>query len=405
MDIAINKVFMASIGLINRVKYSKTLYRVYFYIGSWLVNLLKLFLMTDDKLIVFNSFGGRKYDDSPKCIYEAMIKDPRFDDYQFVWAFINPDSFVIPRGKIIKCDTFTYFKTLLKARVWVTNSTMERGLRFKGSRTFYFNSWHGTPIKLMGRDIDKSNASFRSKGAKCPYDVFCAQSQFDADVFKKSFHVPEQAMKVIGLPRNDELVNNAGEERKNIVRELLGIPNDKKVILYAPTYREYAKDEYKNCVMAPPINLDKWKDSLGKEYVLLFRAHYEVVKVLNVTSNDFVKDVSAYPSLNDLMIVSDMLISDYSSIFFDYSIMGKPMLCFAYDYDEYQSRRGMYFDVREELDCIAMDAEEKVLEEILSLDIDKRNGVTVKFRNKYVTSFGFATKRSLDLIYETLEEV
>lgn len=389
---------MASIGLINYVKYSKTLYKVYFYIGSWLVNILKKIIRTDDKLIVFNSFGGRKYDDSPKCIYEAMIKDPRFEDYTFVWAFISPNKFEIPRGKKIKCDTFTYYKTLLKARVWITNSTMERGLSFKGSRTFYYNSWHGTPIKLMGGDISEKNPSFGTKRKRCPYDVFCAQSDFDADIFKRCFGVSNKAMKIIGLPRNDELAGEFDDERRKQIKTKIGISEDKKVILYAPTFREYTKDDNLNCILAPPAHFEKWKEVLSNDYVLLFRAHYEVVKTLNFNENEFVIDVSLYPSLNELLLVSDLLISDYSSIFFDYSITGKPMLCFAYDYEEYASKRGLYFDVRKELDSMNLTEEDAVISEIASINIEHRREVSIKFREKYVTNYGTATKESLELI-------
>ncbi len=391
---------MASLGLINRVKYLPWLYNIYFHLGTAAVRLLKLFVKKDERLIVFSSFGGRKYDDSPKCIYEAMIKDSRFDDYKMIWAFIQPEKYNIPRGEKVKTDTIAYYKTLLKARCWITNSTMERGLRFKDDSIFYYNSWHGTPIKLMGIDIDKSNLGFHSKKRDvCPYDVFCAQGEFDAEIFKRSFIVPENAMKIIGLPRNDELVNNTGEERKKRIKKQLGIALDKRVILFAPTFREYTKDKNLNCVIAPPIHLEKWKEELAEDYVLLFRAHYEVVKVMNIVTDDFVKDVSAYPILNDLMIVSDLLISDYSSIFVDYSIMGKPMLCFSYDYDEYQAKRGTYFDVREELECLGLDSEEKIFDEIKSMDIPKRMAISRRFRNKYVTSYGSATKLSLDLIY------
>lgn len=395
---------MASLSLINRVKYSPWLYNTYYYIGSLAVKVLGLFVRKDPKLIVISSFGGRKYDDSPKCIYEEMLNDKRFDGFRIVWAFMHPEQHDIPRGEKVKTDTLAYYKTLLKARCWITNSTMERGLSFKQKNVFYYNSWHGTPIKLMGSDINKDNKSFGSKGHGCPYDVFCAQSQYDADIFARSFGVPEKAMKIIGLPRNDELVNDAGEERRNKIKTELGINRDKNVILYAPTFREYTKDENLNCVIAPPINLKLWEEKLGRDYVLLFRAHYEVVKVMNVTSNEFVRDVSAYPVLNELMIVSDILISDYSSIYFDYSVMDKPMLCFAYDYDEYQSKRGMYFDIRKELDCMDLDTEEKVINEVLSIDIEKRDVVTKKFRNKYVTSFGSATKQSLDLIYKGVKK-
>jgi CDP-glycerol glycerophosphotransferase len=392
---------MASLSLINRVKYSSFLYNAYFHIGSIGVRLMRLFVRKDKSLIVFSSFGGRKYDDSPKCIYEEMLRDHRFDKYRIVWAFMNPDAHDIPRGDKVKLDTWAYYKTLLKARVWITNSTMERGLSFKGDSIFYYNSWHGTPIKLMGGDIREGNQSFGTKEKRCPYDVFCAQSEYDSDIFKRSFHVPDRAMKIIGLPRNDELINNAGEERKNRIKAQLGIPNDKRVILYAPTFREYSKDENLNCVIAPPIHLKRWKESLGHKFVLIFRAHYEVVKVMNVVSDEFVKDVSAYPSLNDLMIVSDVLISDYSSMFFDYSVMRKPMLCFAYDYDKYAKERGMYFDIREWLPNA--DNEDDLIKLIRDTDTTKECVATKKFQENFVTEYGSASKKSLDIIYDAIK--
>lgn len=396
---------MASLGLINRVKYSPFLYNIYYYLGSFTINILQLVVKKDPKLIVFSCYGGRKYDDSPKCIFEMMVRDSRFDDYKLVWTFMTPEKYNVVRGEKVKTDTFAYFITLLKARCWITNSTMERGLSIKHKDVFYYNSWHGTPIKLMGADISKDNKSFGSKDHKCPYDVFCAQSKYDADIFTRSFHIPENVMKIIGLPRNDELLNDADEYRRNKIKKALGIEENKKVILYAPTFREYTKDENMNCIMIPPVNFLKWKKQLSKEYVMLFRAHYEVVKVMNVISDDFFIDVSSYQNLNELMIASDMLISDYSSIYFDYSIMEKPMLCFAYDYNEYQANRGLYFDVRKELECIDMDTEEKVLYEILTMDTEKRKTITKSFRNKYVTSYGSATKQSLDLIFDGIASV
>ena len=256
----------------------------------------------------------------------------------------------------------------------------------------------------MGSDISKDNKSFGTKERNCPYDVFCAQGQYDAEIFKRSFGVPDNSMKIIGLPRNDELLNDVGEERKSQIKAKLGIDKKKKILLYAPTFREYTKDEKYNCIIAPPIHVERWKEKFSDDYILLFRAHYEVVKVMNLVSDDFVKDVSSYPDLNELMIISDILISDYSSIFFDYSVMGKPMLCFAYDYDEYQTKRGLYFDIRKELNCMDLDTEEKLIEEVTTMNEDYRKSIACSFRDKYIRSSGSATKQSLDLIFNEIKE-
>lgn len=304
-----------SVSLINRVKYNRAIYSLYAKIGSSIINLIKWLVPKDRKLIVFVSFGGRKFDDSPKAIYDQMLCDHRFDSYTLVWAFINPNNFSIPRGKKIKIDTLHYYITLLKAAIWITNSSVERGLNFKARNCFYFNSWHGSAIKVMGSDLDRENLSFRIKSGRkkeCRYDVFLAQGQFDVVVFGKAFGIPADRLHLIGLPRNDGLVKHQTTENKDRIRKILNIPDDKKLILYAPTFREYDKDHSKSCVLAPPINFVKWKQQLGEDYIFLLRAHYEVVSVMNFEENDFVKDVSSYPILEDLMIVSDLIVSDTS---------------------------------------------------------------------------------------------
>lgn len=377
------------------VKYVKWIYSLYFYLGSCALKVLKLFVRPDDKLILFISFGGRKFDDSPKAIYDKMIKDERFKDYCIVWAFTNPDAFDIPVGEKVKCDTLAYFLTALKARVWITNSTVERGLEFKGKHTFYFDTWHGTPIKKMGSDLGPSNKSFGTKG-NWSVDYFTCQGEFEADVFGRVFSkVGRDRMHVIGLPRNDVYANYTQEYMLSL-RKKMGIQADKKVILYAPTFREYDMTDTKEVKVLVPMKLEKWRKELGEDYLMLFRAHYEVAKGLNIKDDDFVREMSGYPQLEDLMIVSDLLISDYSSIFFDYSIMPKPMLTFCYDYDRYALERGMYFDIREWLP--GADNEDDLLTVIKTGKVSEQIAKTRAFQQKYVTAFGSATKKSLDVI-------
>jgi len=153
-------------------------------------------------------------------------------------------------------------------------------------------------------------------------------------------------------------------------------------------------------VFVPPLNLQRWQERLGKDFVLLFRAHYEVARVMGIEDNSFVKNVSAYPSLNELMMASDLLISDYSSIFFDYSVQAKPMLCYCYDYDKYSKKRGMYFDIREWIPSAS--DEEALLQLIENTDVTKVCESTKKFQEMYVTEFGHASEKSLNIIYNSI---
>ncbi|MDO4413688.1 MAG: CDP-glycerol glycerophosphotransferase family protein [Erysipelotrichaceae bacterium] len=382
--------------LVNLIKYSKAIYSVYYYAMNTVFNGMKLFEKTDEKLILFNSFAGRKYDDSPKAIFDLMKEDERFKDYKLVWALHHPEAYETDGAEKIKTDTPEYFKYALRARVWVSNSSFERGLHFKNRNTFFLNTWHGTPIKKMGSDIEHN----RSFGAKTmdTIDVMMAQSDFDADVFSRSFGIPKESFLKAGLPRNDQLANYTEADRDEF-RKKLGIPEGKKVILYCPTFREYDKDE-NGVILRMPMDLKKWQEKLGNEYVLLFRAHYEVAKAMGIEENEFVRNMTDYPSLNELMIASDLLISDYSSIFIDYSIMDKPMLHYTYDYDQYASLRGMYFDIRDYIS--GDDDEDALIDLILNLQFNKEVKKTGIFRNTYVQYYGNAAKAAVECIAENL---
>lgn len=149
------------------------------------------------------------------------------------------------------------------------------------------------------------------------------------------------------------------------------------------------------------MDLKKWRAELGDKYVLLFRVHYEVAKHMEIKDDDFVREMSGYPQLEDLMIVSDFLVSDYSSMFFDYSVMHKPMLAYCYDYEEYSEKRGMYFDIRQELPW--SDNEDGIISMIKKSDYSKLCESSIQFQKKYVTEFGKATDNSLNLIHIALK--
>ena len=141
------------------IKYSPLVYNLYFYIVSGLIRFMGLFVKCDKKMILFNSFGGRKYDDSPRAIFEAMLEDERFKDFRLVWALDNPEKFILPdRAVVVKDYSISFFVHALKAKVWITNSSMEHGLCFKKKSTIYINTWHGTPLKSMGYDMVEGNS-------------------------------------------------------------------------------------------------------------------------------------------------------------------------------------------------------------------------------------------------------
>lgn len=380
------------------IKYMPGVYTLYFYIMSALINSLKLLIHIDDQMIMFNSFAGRKFDDSPKAIYDLMKSDLRFSNYKLIWALDRPQDYELGNTTVIKTDTLKYFIMCLKSRVWITNSSFERGLRFKNNKTFYFNTWHGTPLKKMGSDIGDSNQSFSSKsGTK--WNAMTSQSEFETDIFSRAFNIPRDNILEFGLPRNDILSNYGTKDRQHL-RRSLGIEDDKIVILYAPTFREYEKEINHGIVLAPPINFNHWREVLGESYTIMFRAHYEVAKIMNFNESDYVKNMTSYPSINDLIIASDILITDYSSILFDYSITGKPILHFTYDYEKYIKNRGVYFDIRKYFDGAAN--EDQLLRIIKNLNTSKAKKQTIDFREKFLNFYGTATEKVIDYIAKEL---
>ena len=384
------KIAMNKSKIIELVKRNVWLYKIYKSVMSIFVNLLKVFVKTDEKLILFVSYGGRYYSDSPKCIYEFMKGDPRFADYKLVWAFRNPNQFDVDRK--IRIDTLKYYITALKARCWITNVIIERALSFTGKHTYYFHTTHGTLPKLTGYD---ARSDVFGWDFKCHYDCSCAQSEIEAEYQMNMFGLKKEQILVCGYPKNDALAGATAEDRERILKKL-SISPDKNVILYAPTFRDGTSDDAE-C----HINLKMWEDRLGDEFVFLFRAHPVVASGANIdSSTGFAYDVSSYPDNSELMIASDYLISDYSGIFFEYAVLRRPMFCYAYDYEEYQKTRGLYFDIRKELPS---GDEEFIIEHIKNItkgDIRLVNS----FVDKYVSEFGNATKAAVDNIYNSITQ-
>lgn len=377
------------------VKHNRKIYYAYEKIGTLVMNLLKVFTVTDEKLILFNSFGGKKFDDSPYAIYQEMVKDSRFKDYKLIWAFHDPDKFDDVKQKI-KSDSFTYFITTLKARVWITNSAIQRGMSYSGKNTFSLNTWHGSPLKKMGLDLnpDSKNSIMQE------YSAFLAQSEYEKDKMSKAYNIDPNKFYVFGLPRNDALTRDLKEKQDN-AKKLLGIPQKKKVILYAPTFRDYQVDDDFTQVLDIPLNYKKWEEKMGDEYVFLLRVHYEVAKHTQLPTDKMWMDVSNYQNLDTLMLASDLLITDYSSIMFDYAILKKPIICYTYDYKEYEEKRGMYFDVRDYL--VSFENEDMLIEYLFSENLVDSIEKTDQFKKIFVEQYGSATKKSVDLIYESIQ--
>ena len=380
--------------LIYILKHNSFLQAVYRVVMSFVFRFLGLFIPVNDHLAIFVSFMGMGFNDSPKAIYEYMKAHPEYKDNKCVWAFEHPDKY--PDLNTVKIDSFTYFRTALKAKYWITNTNIERGLKFKKKKQVYLNTWHGIALKHIGNDCPgRKDFNFKN------IDHLVVSGDYDEKVWKSAFNADPDSYLKCGMPRNDELWLST-EKQKQELRKKLSIPSDKKVILYAPTWRD-STDGGKSYEIKPPIHFDVWKKELGDEYVVLFRAHHQTTKVLGVQYDEFVRDASSYPAVNDLMIASDLLITDYSAIAFDYSVLCRPIFCYAYDYESYLAERGTYFEVDEKYPNKSCRTEEELLSRIKNIDYEKECANTKRFRDDFIQYGVGATEACVKALFEQVK--
>lgn len=374
------------------LKHNVVINKIFKFSASAVIRAMGLFTPIDEKAILFSAHG-RKYNDSPKAIYEYLLKHPEYKDYRFYWAIEDNYKTEIPgEYTVVKPDTIEYFRTALRCKYWVTCVNIERSLKFKRRKTVYLNTWHGIPIKTVGNEAEgRKDYDFSY------IDYFCISGDYETDVYKRSFNVKGSQLLKSGMPRNDVLYNTSEKEISSI-KERLGLPLDKKIILYAPTWRD-SKNGGKSYQIKPPIDLALWERELGQDHILLFRTHPYTNELLGVDFNDFVKDYSNYPDINELMKISDFLISDYSATIFDYSILEKPIICFAYDLEEYSRERGFALDIREEMPGGIAKTEEEVIARILSGNTDAEVQAVRVFKLKYIEYGGRATEACVNAMF------
>ena len=335
----------------------------------------------DDKLVYFQTFSGRGYSDSPKAMYEYMMKAPEYSDFRFVWSFKEPERFAFlknDRTSLVKFRTRADNIALRTAKYWITNYRMLNH-QYPRKGQVYVQCWHGTPLKRLGYDLESSDnvmnsgseirEKYRSDAKKFSYIV--SPSPFTTEKFASAWNLVKtgQTHKIIeeGYPRNDRLINTTPEERTEL-RKKLGV-DDKKVILYAPTWRDNQHTSGEGYTYKTEVDFDKLKEELGDEYVILFRAHYLVANSFDFDKyKGFVKDVSSYSDINELYIAADILVTDYSSVFFDYANLRKPVIFYMYDLEQYANElRGFYISLDELPGPIVRD-EKALIDEVRKTD-------------------------------------
>lgn len=376
--------------IIYILKHNKVFQFLYRKVFSLIFKIIGLFVSTDENLVIFISFMGTKFNDSPKDIFDYLQSHSEYQHLKCIWAFEKPEQY--PQLNTVKIDSLQFFIYSLKAKYWISNTQFERGLSFKKKNTKYMYTSHGAGFKLSGnscpgrKDFDYGSVDF-----------LCVESEYEKMIFRTSFKAKESSFIECGRPGSD-ILWNCTQEDYYLFRKKLNIPDDKKVILYAPTWRD-SINQGKTYDIAPPIDFKKWEKELKDEYIILFRAHHITTNILGVRFNDFVRNVSDYSNVNELMIASDILISDYSSMITDYAVLERPIFSFAYDYDDYLKSRGTYVEIDEVLPNKSCRTEDELLDRIKTIDYERECANTKRFKADFAQYGGNAVEESVKAMF------
>ncbi len=307
--------------------------------AAWMLGRL---MPVDGRKVVISNYYGRGYGDNLKAIAEELLK--RDAGVKLVWLTKGPEAAASLPEKITACEynSLRRYLELSTAKVWLDNC--RKGARFKKPGQVYLQTWHGFALKRIERDVaDKLPPEFEAYAMRdsAQTDLIVSDSDFMTGIYRNSFWYDGQVEK-FGSPRNDMLVRGDPEVYQ-AVRRKFGLPEDCKIVLYAPTFRADHSLE--------PYSVDYFRlrqaceKRFGGRFAVLIRLHPNIMELATNLSFDgeTTFDASPYPDMQELLAAADVVISDYSSLMFDFMLTRRPCFQFATDINAYRGDRNFYF--------------------------------------------------------------
>nr|WP_155998893.1 CDP-glycerol glycerophosphotransferase family protein [Streptomonospora sp. PA3] len=332
--------------------------------------------------ILFDSYTGRQFSDSPHSIYAELRSREEWADHPMSW--------LVKDGQVNLPDDLTrvrhngrdFYEALARSSHLVTNSRQPAWFTRRPGQVVV-QTWHGSMLKRIGFDIENIRGKSRDYHEKLAWetrqwDYLVSPSPWATPILRRAFRFEGEILET-GYPRNDIFFSARREAIAERTRRRLGLPEGKKVVLYAPTWRDdkyYTRGKHK---LDLHLDLRRMYEKLGDDHVLLVRRHPRVVDSVPIVGRDFVYDVSLYPEIMELFLITDVLVTDYSSMMFDFANTGRPMLFFTYDIESYRDNlRGFYFDFEETAPGPLLKHSDDVIGALL--DVDE---VAARYGDKY----------------------
>lgn len=361
----------------------------------------------NNKRILFTSYSGKQFSCNPKYIYEYMKLN--YPNYEYVWAFNDPDKYqflVSDNTKVIKYNSLKFVYESMTAMCIITNVELSPCVMYRGNKQLRLNTWHGGGCyKLAGYDTLKVGANEdRLRHSYGLINTWVSSSTFFSQhVIAGGFRFHGKILET-GMPRNDILTNEISKKKRYEILKKLGLEDyDRKIILYAPSFRELSEfNSVDNLIFDYEKILELLKDRDKKDYYFLCRAHHYMKSTYNSLDLSLI-DVSNYPDMQELLSVADILITDYSSVIWDYSIRNKEIYLYTPDLDQFVATRSFYKEIHEWGFPVAVNEEK--LQEYVSMragvgcgkrHIDMLEGYECGKATEMVTSYIVETMDNLD---------
>ena len=288
--------------------------------------------------VVLSNFNGRGFGDNPKYIANVLHE---LKGVELIWISSNRDDVFPPYIKTVKHKSIKSLYHVSTAKVWIDNARKDP-FYVKRKEQYYLQTWHGSvALKRIEKDVENSLGEYYVNNAKQDArmtDLMISDSKFTDNLYRRSFWYNGE-IKRLGSPRIDCLFQ---ENRRKEIREKMNLGDGQFVVLYAPTFRNSLRLDVYDLDIS--VIKETFEKKIGKPVVVLFRMHPNLTWIVKDRLLDDVIDVTQYPDVYELLLAGDALITDYSTLMFEFPVVSaKPVFCYAKDMDEYD--RGFYFNL------------------------------------------------------------
>lgn len=379
----------------------------------------------DDAMVVYESFAGNGVLDNPEALFRALLASPDMARLRHVWVLTGPAEGTAihaefgadPRVSFVQYSSVAYYTALASAKYIVNNATFPPQIG-KREGQVYINTWHGTPLKAMGYDIPGGIAGTRNVIRNFTFaDYLIAGNEATVDMYLHAYRMNNLYRgKIIceGTPRVDRQFVSASDKdrlRARITGSGIALDATQKIVLFAPTW--------KGSFYAPTNNVRQLRHQIAalneqidtKTYRVLLKVHQRVYKFAAADPDLRGILIPNEMPTNDVLAVTDVLVTDYSSIFIDFLATGRPVLFFTPDLNTYEDSRGLYLPLDQWPGPICPSVGE-LAGRLNALDTGALDDPAVAFADNYAAAQkrytaredGGAAQRIIDIVFREQEE-